>query len=272
MVLSNDPSSAPAAVNPSSLDAAVADVWRRYKQSPTQHDRNILLEYYRGLVESAAERLHRKLPGSVDVDDLVSAGVFGLMEAIDAFEPARNISFKTFCSHRVRGAMLDEVRSTDWVPRHSRQWIRKIEEARASLHRTLGRLPDEAELTQQMGVTSQQFRHLMVSHQPPHFSSLHQRAEGEDHEVSMAATIPDARSESGLSVAQRRELKDWILRGLSRSEQLIVSLYYYEAMTLKEIGLTLELSESRVSQILKTIMARLRTRAAASWNTPFRAA
>ena len=132
----------------------VAQIWQHFKADPTNQDlRNRLVEMYLPLVKYNAERIWSRLPDGVELDDLISAGVFGLMDAIDAFDLSRGVKFETYCVPRIRGAMLDELRTMDWVPRLVRTKASKLDEARKTLEARLGRPPTEAELAEQMGIS-----------------------------------------------------------------------------------------------------------------------
>src|ERR1700733_8020820 len=143
----------------------VTELWREFKEHPTTELRNHLVERYLPLVKYNAERIWQRLPEGVDLDDLISAGVFGLMDAIDAFDLSRGVKFETYCVPRIRGAMLDELRTMDWVPRLVRSKASKMEEARKSLEAELGRPPRPDEMSQRLGVTLEEF-HKMLGEAP----------------------------------------------------------------------------------------------------------
>ena len=138
-------------------DTPILDVWQEYKKLGTEHLRNQLMENYLPLVKYNAERIYSKLPDEVDIDDLMSAGIFGLMDAIDAFDLERGVKFETYCAPRIRGAILDELRSMDWVPRLVRSRSSQVEQARRSLQMELGRKPTDDELCSKMGVDDEEF-------------------------------------------------------------------------------------------------------------------
>ena len=135
--------------------------WADYQQNPSQELRNMFLEHYLHLVKFSAERLAAKLPDEVELDDLISAGTFGLMDAIDAFDPERGIKFETYCAPRIRGAILDEIRAMDWVPRLVRARARKLETSTQSLHAEFGRLPNEKEIAERMGVSMKELKKII---------------------------------------------------------------------------------------------------------------
>ena len=234
-------------------------LWRSYKKSKSDELRNCLIENYLHLVKSTAERMHMRLPGEVDVEDLMSAGLFGLMDAIDAFDLERGVKFETYCTQRIRGAIFDELRAMDWVPRLVRSRTAKVERARKSLEMQLGRRPTENEVCARLEVSGAEFKKLSKDSKPVNVVSLNRKWFETDSskDIREIDVIQDNRQEDPLAELQRRDLRLMITRGLSRAERLIVILYYYEEMTMKEIGMTLDLSESRVSQMHSSILARL---------------
>jgi RNA polymerase sigma factor for flagellar operon FliA len=246
------------------LDSAAADkieqVWKQYHKNRSEQHRNTLLEHYRYLVRYTAERLHTKLPGKVEVDDLISAGNFGLMDAIDNYDPARGVKFETYCSPRIRGSILDELRSMDWVPRLVRARAHQLSRAKQSLEAHLGRKPRKEEMAEEMDMGLEEFERLQQDADAIGIVSLDSQYGNEEGEKDIREIdiIKDKKSEAPPIEAQKRDLKDLLTKGLSRAERLIVVLYYYEEMTMKEIGATLDLSESRVSQMHSSILLRLK--------------
>jgi len=240
-------------------DAPIEQVWRAYKKSASDELRNHLIENYLHLVKSTAERMHMRLPGEVDVEDLMSAGLFGLMDAIDAFDLERGVKFETYCTQRIRGAIFDELRAMDWVPRLVRSRTAKVERARKALEMELGRRPTDNEVCERLEVSGAEFKKLSKDSKPVNVVSLNRKWFETDSskDIREIDVIQDNRQEDPLAELQRRDLKLLITKGLSRAERLIVILYYYEEMTMKEIGMTLDLSESRVSQMHSSILARL---------------
>lgn len=238
----------------------VEEVWRDYKKKPTEGLRNVLMEHYLTLVKYNAERVHSKLPDEVDVEDLMSAGIFGLMDAIDAFDLGRGVKFETYCAPRIRGAILDELRSMDWVPRLVRSRSSQVDHARKSLEMQLGRKPTDEELTKKLGVGKDEYTKIRKDAGAVGVVSLSRKWFETDSskDVREIDVLEDPRQANPLNLVQRQDLKELITRGLSRAERLIVVLYYYEQMTMKEIGVTLDLSESRVSQMHSSILARLK--------------
>ncbi|MGA2171752.1 MAG: FliA/WhiG family RNA polymerase sigma factor [Sedimentisphaerales bacterium] len=248
----------------SQLNSAAADkienVWEHFHKNHEEQYRNLLMEHYRYLVRYTAERLHTKLPEKVEVDDLISAGNFGLMDAIDAFDPARGVKFETYCSPRIRGSILDELRSMDWVPRLVRARAHQLSRAKQSLEAHLGRKPRKEELAEELDMGMEEFDRLQQDADAIGIVSLNSQYGEEEGEKDIREIdiIKDKKSEDPLIEAQKRDLKSLLTKGLTRAERLIVVLYYYEEMTMKEIGATLDLSESRVSQMHSSVLARLK--------------
>ncbi len=238
----------------------IEQVWQDYKKSSTEDLRNVLIEHYLHLVKYNAERVHTKLPDEVDVEDLMSVGLFGLMDAISAFDMSRGVKFETYCSPRIRGAILDELRSMDWVPRLVRSRSSQVDHARKSLEMELGRTPTDDELAKKLKVGKDEYTKIRRDAGAVGVVSLSRKWYETDSskDVREIDVLEDARQVNPLTNAQKGDLKELITRGLSRAERLIVVLYYYESMTMKEIGVTLDLSESRVSQMHSSILARLK--------------
>ena len=254
----NAPVAVPTA--PDALWKAYGDAKARQDEKRLQDLRNRLIERYLEVVRYAAERMHTRLPNEVDVNDLMSAGLFGLMDAIDAFDPGRGVKFETYCAPRIRGAIFDELRSMDWVPRLVRSRTAKMEKVRKEFELTHGRRPTDDEVSERMNVSGAEYDKLSKDSRPVGIVSLDRKAFESDssREVREVDVIEDGRQPNPAELVQRGDLQALITKGLSRSERLIVILYYYEEMTMKEIGLTLDLSESRVSQMHSSILARLK--------------
>ena len=254
-------------IAPPSTSALLDPVWIAYGNARERQDearlqdlRNKLIERYYDVVRYAAERMHTRLPNEVDVNDLMSAGLFGLMDAIDAFDPQRGVKFETYCAPRIRGAIFDELRAMDWVPRLVRSRTSKVEKVRKEFELSNGRKPTDDEVASLMNVSSAEYDKLQKDSRPVGVVSLDRKAFESDssRDVREVDVIEDGRQLNPAELVQRGDLQGLITKGLSRAERLIVILYYYEEMTMKEIGLTLDLSESRVSQMHSSILARLK--------------
>ncbi|MFW5798790.1 MAG: FliA/WhiG family RNA polymerase sigma factor [Planctomycetota bacterium] len=234
------------------------ELWVEMKDSGSDEVRNRLMEHYLPMVKYLAERIHSKLPSEVQVEDLYSAGVFGLMDAINNFDLSRGVKFETYCSARIRGAILDELRAMDWVPRLVRSRAHMVEDAYRKLQAKLNRFPSDAELAEFMGLSMKEYYELIRSASAVSMVSLN-RDWDDDSKKNLREidVVEDKAVEDPSCDMHRSDLKDLITRGLSEKERLILILYYYEEMTMKEIGAALDLSESRVSQMHSSILLRL---------------
>jgi RNA polymerase sigma factor for flagellar operon FliA len=241
------------------VETDVQQLWQSFAAERTNELRNRLVERYLPLVKYNAERIWSRLPDGVELDDLISAGIFGLMDAIEAFDMGRGVKFETYCVPRIRGAMLDELRTMDWVPRLVRSKASKLEEARKTLEATLGRPPRQDELAAKLGVTVEELEGLVGEATAVSLVSLNKKWYETDSykDVREIDILEDKKAEDPTHRLQNRDLMRLVTRGLNRNERLIIILYYYEDMTMKEIGATLDLSESRVSQMHSSIVARL---------------
>ena len=238
----------------------VVDVWVEFKKDQTRQDlRNRLMEKYLPLVRYNAERVWAKLPEGVDLNDLMSAGVFGLMDAIEAFDMERGVKFETYCVPRIRGAMLDELRTMDWVPRLVRSKASKLEAARKAVVAKTGQPPTDTELANEMGLSVQEFEKHKNEASAIGLVSLNKKWYETDSykDVREVDVLQDAKGEDPTTGIQRLDVMKVVTKGLNRNERLIIILYYYEELTMKEIGSTLGLSESRVSQMHSSIVNRL---------------
>ncbi len=237
----------------------IHSVWIEYRERPTVELRNRLVERYLSLVKYNAERIWSRLPDGVELDDLISAGVFGLLDAIEAFDLGRGVKFETYCVPRIRGAMLDELRTMDWVPRLVRSKASRMEAARKELEAALGRPPTGEELAVKLGIPLDQLDQYVGDATAVNLVSLNKKWYETDSykDVREIDILEDKKAEDPTGRLQNRDLMKLVTRGLNRNERLIVILYYYEEMTMKEIGATLNLSESRVSQMHSSIVARL---------------
>ena len=255
----NDPQRRFARYQPLDADTA-RRLWQDYRDQPNEITRNALMEAYLPVVRYNAQRVASKLPEQVDLEDLVSAGTFGLIDAIKGFKPERGNKFETYCAPRVRGAILDELRGLDWVPRLVRSRSTQCDKVRGSMRAQHGIEPTDEEVRQELGLDHEEFDKVNRDSRAVTMTSLSRRTRAADpsREFSETDVLGDEKQINPLSAVQKRDLKETLTRGLSRSERLIVVLYYYEQMTMREIGKTLELSESRVSQMHTSILLRLR--------------
>ncbi|MEM0984272.1 MAG: FliA/WhiG family RNA polymerase sigma factor [Planctomycetota bacterium] len=236
------------------------DLWAEYRSTPSKALRNHLMEMFLHLVRYNAERIYARLPDEVDIEDLMSAGLFGLMDAIDAYDPDRGVKFETYCAPRIRGAILDELRSMDWVPRLVRHRTSKVESTRQSIEMETGVPATDDQVAQRLEIDPDEFEKYKRDSKAVSMSSITRKTTGDEdgRETREIDVVKDDDMGSPVQSLQRRDLKELITKGLSRAERLIVVLYYYEGMTMKEIGQTLDLSESRVSQMHSSILQRLK--------------
>ena len=240
----------------------ITEVWLTYKGNPgNKLLRNRLVERYLPLVKYNGERIWSRLPEGVELDDLISAGVFGLMDAIEAFDLSRGVKFETYCVPRIRGAMLDELRTMDWVPRLVRSKASKLNEANKEMEARLGRRPTEKELADHLSLTVKELEKMILDANAVNLISLNEKWYETDSykDVREIDILEDKKGEDPTKRIQKNDLMRLVTKGLNRNERLIIILYYYEELTMKEIGATLDLSESRVSQMHSSIVQRLQT-------------
>ncbi|HCS51074.1 MAG TPA: FliA/WhiG family RNA polymerase sigma factor [Planctomycetaceae bacterium] len=239
----------------------IQEIWVTYKKDQTnQRLRNRLIERYLPLVRYNAERVWAKLPEGVDMNDLMSAGVFGLMDAIDAFDMRRGVKVETYCVPRIRGAMLDELRTMDWVPRLVRSKASKLEAARKAVEAKHGRPPTDKEIAAKLELPLEEFDKMKTEASAVNLVSLNKKWYETDSykDVREVDVLEDGKGEDPTNGIQKRDIMKLVTKGLNRNERLIMILYYYEELTMKEIGTTLGLSESRVSQMHSSIVNRLK--------------
>jgi len=205
-----------------------------------------------------AEKMIERLPHNVQVEDLVSAGVFGMFDAVERFDPARGVKFETYCTGRIRGAMLDELRHMDWVPRLTRARANKLEEAYARLEKENGRPPTDVELARELGLSLEGLDGLYREVSGASLVSLQRRTLEKDPSQLGVDIMEDEKIEGPLPANTRRDLIEFCRKKLSTKERYILMMYYFEDLTLKEIGQILDLSESRVCQLHAKLVSRLR--------------
>ena len=238
---------------------------QKYGEQQPVKNRQGQLEDYLPLVKYIAGRLAIGLPQSVEMDDLINAGVVGLIEAYHNFDSGKGVKFETYASLRIRGSILDELRGMDWVPRSTRARSREIERAISRLENELGRSPTEAELADGLGVELNDYYRMIDDVSSTSLLSLDELTYGEDDDkpVPLVDTLRSPDQPSALLNLEREKLRDLLadsLGQLTEQERLVVALYYYEELTLKEIGQVLELSESRVSQLHTKAVLGLRAK------------
>jgi RNA polymerase sigma factor for flagellar operon FliA len=237
-------------------DHPVAELWAEYKATGDQELRNRLVIQHAPLVKYVVGRMRAGLPQSVDSNDLVSDGVVGLIDAIEKFEPDRGLQFQTYAIPRIRGAILDALRAGDWVPRGVRAKVREVERAQSKLEAALGRMPTEREIAAELGVTLAELRETLSRAANTAVASLDEiGGPGADYLAPAAPAVEDMDDDMRAALAQ-------VLRQLPERDQIIIALYYYEQLTLAEIGQVLGVTESRVSQLHTRSALSLRTKLA----------
>jgi RNA polymerase sigma factor for flagellar operon FliA len=219
----------------------------------------LLLEHL-PIVRFLARRIHERLPQHVDIEDLVSAGVVGLMDAFSKFDPTKQVQFRSYAQFRIRGAILDSLRTLDWSPRELRRKGRAVEEAIRVLTQRLGRAPNEPEVAVEMTLSLEEYQQLLGDLKGLEIGTLHMER-NEDSGEEELAYIPGNPEEDPLFCCLKTELKDRLseaIANLPDRERLVMTLYYYEEMTMREIGLALGVVESRVSQVHASAVVHLR--------------
>jgi RNA polymerase sigma factor for flagellar operon FliA len=243
-------------------------LWLDYTRSKDKRLRDRLILTYAPLVKYVAGRVGSGLPAHVDEEDLVSYGLLGLMGAIDRFDPTRDIKFETFAIARIKGAIIDELRSLDWVPRSVRSRARDIERAMADLERVLHRAPTDEEIAEKLGITEEELDDSLTDISRSSIAALDELwtiSGSSGDQVSLIETIEDTTGpepQAALAQTELREALGDAIARLPEREKLVVTLYYYEELTLREIGDVLGVTESRVSQLHTKAILRLKARLA----------
>jgi len=230
-----------------------------------KEERFELIARHAPLVKFLANRIALRLPPSVSIDDLISAGIIGLLDAIEKFDPSKGVQLKTYAEFRIKGAILDELRGMDWIPRSVRKKVREIEQAMMAVERKLGRPAEDSEIAEEMGVDLDTYFDMLKKARGIELLSLDEYMEGHGDNVESKRSYKNV-IRGGYDAVDHivtQELKEVVadrIRGLPKNEQIVVSLYYYDGLTLREIGEVLGLTESRISQIHTKTVIKLRTR------------
>ena len=242
------------------------DLWSRYKQDGDQQARERLVLAYSPLVKYVAGRMSSGLPAHVEEADLISYGLLGLISAIERFDLEREIRFETFAVTRIKGSIIDELRSLDWVPRSVRAKAREIEQVNAKLENKLQRAPTDAEMSDALGVTQDEFQESLVKIANSSVVALDELwtvSDSSGDQVSLLDTIPDPAAADPAHELDLTDMKDSLADAIARlpeREKLVIALYYYENLTLREIGEVLGVTESRVSQLHTKAVLRLKSK------------
>ncbi len=245
---------------------AIEDVWQRYRTSRDKALRDRLILNYAPLVKYVAGRLGTSLPAHVDEGDLVSYGLLGLIGAIERYDPGREIKFETYAISRIKGSIIDELRSLDWVPRSVRSRAREIERAMLELENRLKRSPTDEEVAVEIGITLSEFQDALTAISRTSVAALDELWQistfGGDT-VSLIDTIEDPHADDPSAAMGQTEVREALAEAIQRlpeRECLVITLYYYEELTLREIGEVLSVTESRVSQLHTKAILRLKVR------------
>lgn len=237
----------------------------------TAEEREALILEHLPQVRLIARRIHERLPDSVNLDDLISTGAVGLISAIDRFDPALNVKLKTYAEYKIRGAILDSLRGLDWAPRQQRKRHKQIEAAIAVVEQRLHRTPNEEEIAGQLGVTIEEYHEWLVETQGLNLGSLEVAAPDEENGRDLLSYISDDEESWPSRIVERSELQKLLAEAITKMpdmEKTVLSLYYYEELTLREISKIVKLHESRISQLKSQAILRLRAYMEKRWPCP----
>lgn len=252
--------------DPDAAASLLDELWTRFKDSGDRGAREKLILNYAPLVKFVAGRVGSGLPATVDGGDLISYGIFGLMDALEKFDRGRGIKFETYAIPRIRGAIVDELRSLDWVPRSVRSKARQVEQAIGRLEATLHRTPTEEEVAVELGVNLEDLRDTLQRVNMSSVVALDEvvgRGGDDDSSTSLIDTIEDSEAPDPVAAfdrAETREILRGVVGGLADRDRLVITMYYFEGLTLKEIGKALGVTESRICQIHTKAVLDLRGR------------
>lgn len=244
----------------------IRELWRKYKRDSDTQAKEQLVLAYAPIVKYVAGRISSGLPAHVEEADLISYGLLGLVGAVERFEPERHIKFETFAMTRIKGAIIDELRSMDWVPRSVRAKMRRIEEVNAELENKYQRSPTDEEIADALEISVDEFHDALTLISTSSVVALDEMwtvSDSSGDRVSLLDTIGDAKADDPVKSIDKDEVKDSLADAVSKlpeREKLVVALYYYENLTLREIGEVLNVTESRVSQLHTRAVLRLKGR------------
>jgi len=241
-------------------------LWIDYKEHGSTSARDKLLAEYTPIVRYTAQRMAINLPKDVQLGDLIGAGVMGLIKALESFDATRDVKFETYATHKIRGAILDDLREQDWVPRSIRQKARTVKNAYIELEKEIGRTPYDSEVAAHLNLKPAEFEELLSEIAPTSIVSLNEvilNNYGETMNMSFIDTIEDEDAENPLDRLGAEDVKNILAKALmelSENERHVIALYHYEELTLKEIGIAMNITESRVSQIHSKAMLKLKAK------------
>ncbi len=239
-------------------------LWNRYHKNDDEESRDELIVQYLHLVKYVVGRLGAALPNHVKLDDLYSSGVMGLIKAIEKFDPSKNSKFESYAILLIKGAIIDELRKLDWIPRSIHQKANLISSAQEKLQQRLGRDPTDSELSKHLGLTEEEFEELLFRVRPVVLIPLNaEMGCNEEEKAPVLERIADVNAETGFEVADRNEFSSILEEAITKlpeQERKVLVLYYYEELMLKEIGKIMGVSESRISQIHTKALLKLRGR------------
>lgn len=253
-------------------DEELALIWQEFKSNGSGGARDKLILHYAPMVKFVAGRISRGLPSSVDQADLISYGIFGLIDAINKFEPGRAIKFETYAISRIRGSIIDELRSLDWVPRSVRSKARRVEKVMADLENRLQRQPTDQEVAEAMEISVHELQEIYKQISNVSLGGLDELILGGDEDsgkLPLIETLEDETAQDPEAAFETEEMKSILGKVIDRlpeRERRVVTLYYFEGLTLSQIGSVLGVSESRVSQMHTKAVLGLRSRLAEATN------
>src|SRR3954449_3379139 len=250
--------------DPAAVDAAIAALWKEFKDTADQALRERLILHYSPLVKYVAGRVGVGLPPNIEQADLVSYGIFGLIDAIEKFDLERAIKFETYAISRIKGAIIDELRAIDWIPRSVRYKAREVEKAYAALEARLHRTPTEAEVAQELGIALEDLHTIFSQVSFVNVVALDElMSAGQERgdKLSLVDTLEDTKAEDPVQAFESEETKYLLAKAINtlpEREKIVVTLYYYEGLTLAEIGQVLGVTESRICQMHTKAVLQLR--------------